>query len=332
MREIYRLISKYQENNECIIVSGIKGNITGEKLLFVGGEAIYKSQASEQLQICADEISETGIYDTEEGQVFAERLTTDARLIICGAGTVGQEVIKLGKQLGLNVIVLEDRREFAEIASKHGADKVLCMEFEQAFDKLEQRDSDYYVVVTREHQFDKLCIRKILNRKNSYVGMMSSRNRATMLKDNLKDEGYSEECLGLIHSPIGINIKAETPAEIAVSVMAEIISYKNEKVKTEGYNNELLNKINTESEEKLILATIVKRTGSAPRDVGTKMLIYENGSIVGSVGGGWIEANVLKLAKEMFMSNRKYSIYETDKNSEDAILCGGYETIYLEMI
>lgn len=332
MREIYKLISQYKDNNECVIVSGIEGDIAGEKLLLSDGKIVYKSSEDKWLKFNPDIMLENGILDVENGKVFAERLTTSVRLIVCGAGTVGLEVIKLGKQLGINVVVLEDRRSYADMANKLGADKVLCMEFDKALDTLEQRDTDYYVVVTREHRFDKLCISKILNRKKSYVGMMSSRNRAAILKSALMEEGYSKECLDEIHSPIGISIKAETPAEIAVSIMAEIISCKNDTVKTEGYQNEILEKIITESEEKMILATIVKRTGSAPRDIGTKMLIFENESYVGSVGGGWIEANVLAFAKEMFMTNKKYCIYETDKASEDAVLCGGYETIYLEMI
>lgn len=332
MREIYKLISQYKEDNECIVALGVDGNVAGEKMLFANGEEVYKSQANKMLSLPNNKILENGIYDSENGKIFIERLAMSDRLIVCGAGTVGQEVIKLGKQLCLNVVVLEDRKEFADIAKKLGADRVICEDFNASFDSLAQRESDYYVVVTREHQFDKLCIRKILNRKNSYVGMMSSRNRAEVLKNDLKGEGYLEECLKQIHSPIGISINAETPAEIAVSIMAEIISIKNSIAKTEGYKNEILNKIITDSEEKMILATIVKRIGSAPRDIGTKMLICENGSFIGSVGGGWIEANILELAKEMFMSNKKHSIYETDKDSLDAILCGGYETIYLEMI
>lgn len=332
MREIYKLISQYKDNSECVVISGIEGDIAGEKLLLSNGEIIYKSSVEKWSQLHLDSIFENGIYDLENGKFFLEKLTSSVRLIVCGAGTVGLEVIKLGKQLGINVVVLEDRSSYADMANRLGADKVLCLEFDKALDSLEQRDTDYYVVVTREHQFDKLCISKILNRKKSYVGMMSSRNRAAILKNALMEDGYSKECLDEIHSPIGINIKAETPTEIAVSIMAEIISCKNDTVKTEGYQNELLDKIITESEEKMILATIVKRTGSAPRDIGTKMLIFEDESYVGSVGGGWIEANVLAFAKEMFMTNKKYCLYETDKASKDAVLCGGYETIYLEMI
>lgn len=332
MREIYRLISEYKENKECVAVSGIDGRAAGEKLLIADGKIIYKSPEAKMLSKFADGIFETGIYDTENGSAFVERLAVSDRLIICGAGTVGQEVIKLGRQLGLKVVVLEDRKEFADNAKQLGADMVLCMAFDKAFEQLEQKESDYYVVVTREHQFDKVCIRKILHRRKAYVGMMSSRNRAAVLKNDLREEGYSEECISTLHSPIGINIKAETPAEIAVSIMAEIIRCRNSRAKTEGYKDELLNAILSESPEKRILAAIVKRTGSAPRDIGAKMLIYEDGGYIGSVGGGWIEAGVLKQAREMFLTDKKYSIYETDKASENAVMCGGYETIYLEMV
>lgn len=348
MKELYNLISKYKENKSCVVISGIDGDIAGEKLLIVEGQSAYMTQKAGVLLECLTEVQNakdmvndhmqvqsgmvTGICQTTSGQAFVEQLPTNSRIIVCGAGTVGQEVIKLGKQLGYEVIVLEDRQEFADVAKKLGADEVICMDFADGFAELEQRDTDYYVVVTREHKYDRLCLMTILKRRNAYIGMMASRNRATILKNDLKAEGFDAESVDKIHSPIGLSIKAETPAEIAVSIFAEIIQNKNSIVVSEGYKSEMLEQILASSEGSVILATIVKRTGSAPRDVGTKMLIYENGSFVGSVGGGWIEANVLEKARDMFANGQKHNVYETDKNSEDAILCGGYETIFLEMV
>lgn len=335
MKELYDLISKNKENKSCVVISGINGDIAGEKLLLIDGEAAFMTEKAEALAECQAQAQSgiaTGICDTVSGQAFVEKLPMGSRIIVCGAGTVGQEVIKLGKQLGYEVIALEDRHEFADVAKKLGANEVICMDFADGFAELEQRDTDYYVVVTREHKYDRLCLETILKRRNAYIGMMASRNRATILKNDLKAEGFDAESVDKIHSPIGLSIKAETPAEIAVSIFAEIIQNKNSIVVSEGYKSEMLEQILASSEESVILATIVKRTGSAPRDVGTKMLIYRDGNIAGSVGGGWIEANVLELAKEMFAKGQKHGIYETDKNSEDAILCGGYETIYLEML
>lgn len=337
MREIYSLIEEYKENNDCTIVTGINGDIAGEHGLIVNGNIVYENNIGKSLDSYLADIlgiSSCGIVDTDAGQLFVERLGMNARIIVCGAGTVGQEVIKLGKMLGLNVVVLEDRSDYADIAKNLGADEVYCMAFVEGLSNITPRDTDYYVVVTREHKYDKLCLQNIISRKKAYVGLMSSRNRAQIMRDTLRFEGARDEEVNAICSPIGLNIKAQTPPEIAVSIFAEIISHKNSIVKTEGYKKEILEGIlNSENNsDRMILATIVSRTGSAPRDVGTKMLIHEDGSIVGSVGGGWIEANTLKLARSMFEADEKYSLYETDRQSEEAVLCGGYESIYLEMI
>ena len=256
-----------------------------------------------------------------------------ARIILCGAGTVGQEVIKLAKQLQLYVVVLEDREEFAEIAKALGANQVICMPFDQGLDSLDARANDYYIVMTREHTYDKVCMDKIIDKPKAYVGMMASKNRGQILKEALINDGKDAARVNAIHSPIGLSIQAQTPAEIAVSIFSEIIHIKNNGTKVEGFSEELLNTIATnEGSSRMILATIIKRDGSAPRDVGTKMLIKEDGTKTGSVGGGWIEAQVLELARTMFDSNQATALYEADKDSQNAALCGGYETIYLEML
>lgn len=334
MRELYKLISRHKDDKECVVVSGIRGAAAGEKLLFADGEIIFKTPQADMLTAEAKGLLHTfgsGLCELSCGTVFVERPGRSERIIVCGAGTVGQEVIKLGKMLGLTVVVLEDRAEYADKAKELGADDVYCMGFEQVFDCLTQSTSDYYIVVTREHKYDKVCIQNILRRQNSYVGMMASRNRARMLKETLKCEGADEAALEKLHSPIGVSIKAETPAEIAVSIFAEIIEHKNSSKNAVGFEKELLEILSGDlSEGRLIIATIVKRTGSAPREVGTKMLIYENGDIAGSVGGGFIEAGVLALAREMFENDTERAVYETDKEAAEAVLCGGYETIYLE--
>lgn len=336
MRELYSIISDDKGNKECTLVSGIAGDIKGEKALYIEDELVYKSQNSKLLTDIAREIINSkndGISETGQGLIFTEAFGIRPRIIVCGAGTVGLEVIKLGKMLGHTIIVLEDRQEYADKASELGADEVYCEEFEAGLNRIEEGKADYYVVVTREHQFDKLCIEKILNRKHEYVGMMASKNRGIILKEALISEGLGRDVVENIHTPIGLSINAQTPSEIAVSILAQIIQIRNGIAKTEGYSKEILSGILSEAADKrLILATIVKRVGSAPRDVGTKMLIYENGKITGSIGGGWIETEAKKLAKKMFDKNISHEIYTTDKDSEDAMLCGGYETIYLEMI
>lgn len=336
MREIYSIISECKGAKECVLVSGIDGDVKGEKALYIDGELAYKTSGAKLLDEGKGDWVQTiadGVSKTDRGLVFTERFGIRPRIIVCGAGTVGLEVIKLGKMLGFTVIALEDRQEYAKKAMELQADEVYCEEFVSGLDKLDERKADYYIVVTREHQFDKACIEKILGRRHAYVGMMASKNRGIILKDALIKEGYDPNEIEKIHSPIGLKINAETPAEIAVSIFAEIINLKNDEGMAEGYTKEILKGITSiKSDERAILATIVKRVGSAPRDVGAKMLVYEDGRITGTVGGGWIETEAKSIARKMFSENIDSELFETDRESEDAMLCGGYETIYLEMI
>ncbi|MBQ0079295.1 MAG: XdhC family protein [Eubacterium sp.] len=336
MRELFNLISKNKETKDCVLVTGIDGELAGQKLLFVDEKVAWRSENPELLEKCQEDllVTETvSVCDVDGGQAFVERMGMSTRIIVCGCGTVGKEVIKLGHQLGYTVVALEDRQEFADEARKLGADEVVCAPFAEAIDSLDERIGDYYVVVTREHKYDKVCLEAILDRKSAYVGMMSSRNRARILKETLISEGKSQDSVDKIHSPIGLSINAESPAEIAVSIFAEIIMARNSLDRSEGFTGKILEAILGASEdEPLILATIVKRDGSAPRDVGTKMVIRQDGTIVGTVGGGWIEAGVIKKACEMFEEGKANGLYEMEKDSENAMLCGGFETVYLERI
>ncbi len=363
MNEWLRLIEKYRDISDCVLVLGIDGAYAGQKAFYADEKLLWQSEKAnvfaQMLNGAKDEIlsiKTNGLLSNENGRVFVERFGMRSRMIVCGAGTVGCEVLLLGKQLGYYMVALEDRKEFADKAKSLGADEVLCMDFVDGLRQLKERTTDYFIVMTREHCFDQVCLETILNRKFAYVGMMASKKRAAILKDALLEKGYSKELIEKLHSPIGLSIHAETPAEIAVSIFSEIIMERNSVKGSEGFSDDLLSELlekdigqssmnqrttnqstiiqSTSGQEasRKILATIVARDGSAPRDAGTKMLIRENGTLVGSVGGGWMEAEVIALAKKMFEENTTDAIYETKEDSENASLCGGTEVIYLEML
>lgn len=367
MKILYQLIADYREQKNCLLASGVDGELQGQKYLFVDGQLVFSMEGTEASTSRInsqdiDSILQTKNYNlcqVSQGQLFVERMGAKSRIIVCGAGTVGLEVIRLAKMLGLYVIAIEDREEYAERAESMGSDEVLCKPFETALETLEEGQEDYYIVLTREHQYDQVSLEHILLKKHVYVGLMSSKHRAEILKEHLLEKGFSNQQVEQLHSPIGLKIKAQTPSEIAVSIFAEVIQEKNSRERSEGFSKALLEKLidhtanddNTANnpqqhkdivlqgetrqklpKEGLILATLIKRVGSAPRDVGTKMLIYEDGGIFGSVGGGWIEADVIKLATQMFATGTPCALYESEKESEEVSLCGGYETIYLEIL
>ena len=137
--------------------------------------------------------------------------------------------------------------------------------------------------------------------------------------------------------PIGLSISVESPEEIAVSIMAEIIMVKNQKRKASEYSREMIRYLTgqTGGELKKVLATIVEKHGSAPRKAGTKMLILENGQTIGTIGGGCAEANVIR--EGMFLMDRTHKDSELMKvhmsgEEMQEMMCGGNMEVFLEKI
>ena len=131
--------------------------------------------------------------------------------------------------VGFQVTVLEDRPKFADSARKEGADRVICAPYEKALAEEKLDEDTYVVIVTRGHRYDSACLYSVLDRKEecAYVGMMGSRRRTAIVKEQMIQLGISQEKVGKVCTPIGLAIGAETPEEIAVSILGEIIEVKN---------------------------------------------------------------------------------------------------------
>ena len=249
--------------------------------------------------------------------------------------------------LGFEVTVLEDRPKFADHVRKAGADNVICAPFKEGLAKIGGDSDTWFVIVTRGHRYDAECLEIIVEKQNAYIGMMGSKRRVAIVKDQLEKKGIDREDLERVHTPIGLKIKAETPEEIAVSIMAEIIEVKNSREKAGGYSKELSEKLFEKKNDtkesfkepllKKVLATIVSRKGSAPRSVGTKMLIMEDGSITGTIGGGCVESEVMQKALLMMRKGEPvFQLCKVDMTADDAeeegMVCGGVVEVMLEMI
>ena len=167
------------------------------------------------------------VFVDEKGErIFQERISRPAKLVICGAGHVSMPIIRMGKMLGFHVTVVEDRPKFADDARRAEADQVYCEPFEDGLAKIKGDTDTWFVIVTRGHRYDTDCLRTILGKPRAYVGMMGSKRRTEIVKDQLEAEGVERDMLEAVHTPIGLKIAAETPEEIAVSIMAEIIQIK----------------------------------------------------------------------------------------------------------
>jgi len=156
--------------------------------------------------------------------VFIEPILPSATLYIFGAGHVGQVLAEFAKIVGLRVVVIDDRVEFANKERFPEADEVLMTDYKKVEDKLRLLPNSYVVIVTHGHKNDLEVLKSFVERDLKYIGMIGSKKKVEEVFKTLEKDGVPERLLKKVHAPIGIDIGAETPAEIAVSIIAEIIS------------------------------------------------------------------------------------------------------------
>ncbi|MFN8639756.1 MAG: XdhC family protein [Dehalococcoidia bacterium] len=155
--------------------------------------------------------------------IMVELFEAPARLLVVGGGHVGLAVATLGELSGMSVSVFDDREEFANVERFPMADRVFAGDTARALDEFGIGGSDYIVLVSRGHQLDELALRHSVAAGAAYVGMIGSRRRTSTILEHLRAEGIDPRALERVRTPIGIDIGAETPEEIAVSILAEII-------------------------------------------------------------------------------------------------------------
>jgi xanthine dehydrogenase accessory factor len=145
-------------------------------------------------------------------------------LIICGGGHVGQAIAKLGALLNYQITVIDDRADFA--ARDKFPDeriKLLAEDFVPALRSLLITPAAHVVIVTRGHRHDEICLQEVIDKPARYIGMIGSRRRTTTIRERLKRAGVAPELLHRVHAPIGLDIGALTPEEIALAILAEIV-------------------------------------------------------------------------------------------------------------
>ncbi len=180
--------------------------------------------AREAVALIADERAELIVKTTNDTRLLVEIARPALQLIICGGGHVGQAVAKAARLLDFNVTVIDDRAEFA--ARDKFPDptvKLLAMDFIEALRSLQFTPATHVVIVTRGHRHDELCLQEVIDKPARYLGMIGSRRRTTTIRERLKREGIAPALLQRVHAPIGLDIGAQTPEEIAFAIMSEII-------------------------------------------------------------------------------------------------------------
>jgi xanthine dehydrogenase accessory factor len=203
----------------------VDGQLRGSSLEWPELEAKVLGDAP---AVIADARSQVRSYAFEQGNVtvYFDLALPQPTLIVVGAGHVAVPIAQVAKLLEFDVLVVDDRAAFANQDRFPTADRIIVDDFEHALDDLTITPSTYVVLVTRGHAHDVRALRKIIGRPAAYIGMIGSRRRVYAVLKLLRDEGVSVDELLKVHAPIGLDIKTETPGEIAVSIGAELLKVR----------------------------------------------------------------------------------------------------------
>lgn len=168
----------------------------------------------------------SGLIELDGKKYYVEQQCYDGMVYVFGAGHVAKELVPLLCHVGFRCAVFDDRKEFADAAVFPMAELVKQVDFCRLAEACTLRETDYAVVMTRGHEHDANCERFLLHTPVGYIGIMGSRNKAKMARQVLLAEGYTDEQLARITTPVGLQIGSETPAEIAVSIAAQLIQVR----------------------------------------------------------------------------------------------------------
>ena len=198
----------------------------GSRLGAIGSEAIETEVWAVAESVIREEKSR--IMKFETGEIFIEPILPVPRIVIFGAGHIAIQVSKIATIAGFRSTVVDDRPEFANTERFPEAEKIICGTLEQARAQFDADENTYVIIVTRDNQEDKNVLRWAIQTNARYIGMIGGRAKIQSIASELVLEGISRERLEHVNMPIGLDIGAVLPEEIAVAIVAEVIHNRRE--------------------------------------------------------------------------------------------------------
>jgi len=185
----------------------------------------FRRHSVQTLALAADgrALARTEARSDPSFKVMVEVHERPATLLIIGGGHIGKALAVVGDLCGFSVEVVDDRPEYANVERFPEADRITQGRFDEVLADYPVDANTFVVCVTRGHRHDEMSLRAVVTSQAAYVGMIGSRRRVSAVLQHLLDEGMDAEAVARVHTPIGLDIGAETPEEIAVAIMGEII-------------------------------------------------------------------------------------------------------------
>ena len=167
---------------------------------------------------------DTGLVCGGTLEIFIEPILPPAELYIFGAGHVANSLYRVARVVGFDVTIVDDRETYASRERFPEAQQVIASDFDKAMTQLSPSESSYIVIVTRGHRDDMRILRWAVQTSARYVGMIGSKRKTIAIFKELEKEGLPAQLFERVHAPVGLDIGAITPEEIAISIMAELIA------------------------------------------------------------------------------------------------------------
>ncbi len=279
---------------------------------------------------------------TAEGETYTRAFSVTDRLILLGGGHVAQAVARFAGMLDFAVTVVDDRPAFANRARFPEAAEIVCEPFADAIrSTLHICKNDYVCVLTRGHRWDADCLRAILpGEMPHYLGMIGSRRRVSGLKDILTAEGFDPERLARLHAPIGLPIRAQTPEEIAISILAEMIQTRRAHAARQSCLSQRTTDLDmlrrlAAAETPMAMILVLETRGSTPAKDGAMMAVDRAGRTFGNVGGGCSEGEALRKAVQIIEQGGSEILSVSlldDVAGEEGMVCGGTMKLLIERV
>lgn len=187
------------------------------------GNPELEKLALESIRKVADLGNNDSILTADGTELFIEGYTTPPTLVIMGGGHIGKATAVVAKTLGFRIYVVDDRPEFANTERFPEAEAVVVADYSQGLDQVPINANTYIIVATRGHREDDYALEAAIGTPATYVGLLGSRRKTLLIYKHLLKKGHSPEVLRRVRSPVGLDIAALTPEEIAISIMSEII-------------------------------------------------------------------------------------------------------------
>jgi xanthine dehydrogenase accessory factor len=213
-----------------VITSNRTDMVPGQKAIVIDKSSMEGDLADGQLKTTVRDLALEAIQEKKRGlvevspgvHIFLDLISPELNLVVCGAGHIAIPLSRFARSVGFRVTVLDDREDFAHPSRFPGCD-VIAAEFSPTLRDLKLNHSSFVVVITRGHEHDVDCLMEILKKETAYIGLIGSRRRVRFVLEILEKQGIPKMRLKEVFTPIGTPIGAESPEEIALSIIAELV-------------------------------------------------------------------------------------------------------------